>query len=146
MTCCLKDIAVRCTGRQQQQRQAAARPPARPPAHSDEFRAVALAELATKLRLKLALRALQAAAVGAQQRRRLLARLAVCDDRDSERGTFGMRPRCVAAIQQMTCHGTMFVSVNTAAFTCHVKAHSLCTLHCYLRPPLLPDCEHPASN
>ena len=142
MLCCPRCCVVHCTGRPQQQRQATARPPTRAPAHGDEFRAVALAVLATKLRLKLALRALRAAAVGAQQRERLLARLAVCDDRDSERRAFGVRHCCVASSQQMTCRGTMFVSVHSAAYIRSTQAPSLCTLQCFLLPhstALLPD-------
>ena len=57
--------------------------------HGDEFRAVALAELSTKLRLKLALGALQAAAAVARQRCRLLMLLDACDERDLQREVFG---------------------------------------------------------
>ncbi len=57
--------------------------------HGDEFRAVALAALATKLRLKLALTALRAAVVLARQRRRLLMLLDACNERDLQRDVVG---------------------------------------------------------
>ena len=117
---------------QQQQRQVSARPPMRASAHGDEFRAVALAELAAKLLLKLALRALRAAAVGAQQRQRLLARLAVCDDRDLERGVFGMQPRCaVLHDKAVPRHHARQCPSCSASMLLHASQHGGCGLSLY---------------